>query len=247
MITLNSTYSLIAKMGEALATTQPDYVINYGKPYIRREQGTASEVMSHEIAVGAMNSTTNVTLLAATTTGTPDRYIVESLSICNRDTVTHTISVSMYDGTTERRIINSVYLPVNNTLIIDAEGVHVTGSSETTTLQALSGSTNGKAIKVVQTATLGTTIHTAVSSTTAYDRIRLWVVNSDTTDRKLTIEYGGATSPDNLIEMTIPAEDGLFEVTPPEGLILNNAQVVTAFAATANVLMVYGYAERINA
>jgi hypothetical protein len=35
-------------------------------------------------------------------------------------------------------------------------------------------------------------------------------VNSDTTDRKLTIEWGGVDSPDDLIEFTVPAESGLY-------------------------------------
>jgi len=109
----------------------------------------------------------------------------------------------------------------------------------------LSGSTNGKGIKVVQTATLGTTIHTAVTGTTDMDEIWLYAVNSDSTARKLTIEWGGATSPDCLIEYTVPAEDGLYLVAP--GLLLNNALVVTAFCATANVVMIYGWANRITA
>lgn len=109
----------------------------------------------------------------------------------------------------------------------------------------LSGSTNGEGIKVVQTSTLGTTIHTAVTGTSDIDEIWLYAVNSDTTARKLTIEFGGVTSPDNLIEYTVPAEDGLYLVCP--GLILNNAQVVTAFCATANVVMIYGWVNRITA
>lgn len=107
----------------------------------------------------------------------------------------------------------------------------------------LSGSTNGKMIKVAATATLGTTIHTAVSGTSSMDEIWLYAVNSDTTNRKLTIEFGGATSPDNLIEVTIPAESGLVCVVP--GLLLQNSLVVTAFAATANVVMIGGYVNRI--
>lgn len=108
----------------------------------------------------------------------------------------------------------------------------------------LSGSTNGKGIKVVQTATLGTTIHTAVTGSTNMDEIYLYAVNSDTTDRKLTIEWGGVTSPDCLIEKTIPAESGLFLIAP--GLLLNNALVVTAFCATANVVMIHGWVNRIT-
>ena len=109
----------------------------------------------------------------------------------------------------------------------------------------LSGSTNGEGIKVAATATLGTTIHTAVTGTSDIDEIYLYAANSDTTNRKLTIEFGGATAPDNLIEYTVPAEDGLYLVVP--GLILNNAQVITAFCATANVVMIYGYVNRITA
>ncbi len=110
----------------------------------------------------------------------------------------------------------------------------------------LSGSTDGKGVKVVATSSTGTTIHTAVAGTTAntWDEIWLWAVNSDTTARKLTIEFGGTTSPDALIELTIPAESGLFLVVP--GLILDNGSVVTAFCATANVVMLHGYVNEIR-
>ena len=106
----------------------------------------------------------------------------------------------------------------------------------------LSGSTDGRIIKVVATATAGTTIHTAHA--TATDEIHLWAVNSDTTDRKLTIEYGGVASPDDLIEFTVPAESGLYRILP--GFILTNSLVVRAFCATANVVMVGGYINRIT-
>ena len=112
----------------------------------------------------------------------------------------------------------------------------------TWTKTPLSGSTNGRGIKVTQTATAGDTIHTAVTGTTEIDEVYLWAVNSDTTDRKLTIEFGGTSSPDDLIEYTVPAEDGLHLVVP--GLPLQNALVVRAFAATANVIMIHGYAHR---
>jgi hypothetical protein len=106
----------------------------------------------------------------------------------------------------------------------------------------LSGGTDGRNVKVAATSTPGTTIHTAHA--TANDEIWLWAVNSDTTDRKLTIEFGGTTSPDDLIELTIPAEGGLILVCP--GLLLTNSAVVKAFAATANVVLVNGYVNRIT-
>ena len=108
---------------------------------------------------------------------------------------------------------------------------------------ALSGSTDGKLIKVAQTATAGTTIHTGSTTATTYDEVWLYAVNSDTTNRKLTIEWGGTASPDDLIELTITAESGLVLVVP--GLVLKGnatALVVRAFAATANVISKIGRA-----
>lgn len=106
----------------------------------------------------------------------------------------------------------------------------------------LSGGTTGKNVKVAATSTPGTTIHTAHA--TATDEIWLWAVNSDTSDRKLTIEFGGTTAPDDLIEMTIPAEDGPYLIVP--GWTLTNSLVVKAFAATANVILINGYVNRIT-
>lgn len=109
----------------------------------------------------------------------------------------------------------------------------------------LSASTNGRPVKVAATATTGTTIHTAVTGTTDIDEIWLYAVNSDTTVRKLTLEWGGTTSPDDLIEEDIPAESGLFLIAP--GLTLQNGLLVTAFAETANVILIHGFVNRIDA
>ena len=106
----------------------------------------------------------------------------------------------------------------------------------------LSGSTSGKGIKVVATSSAGTTIHTAHAS--AEDEIWLYAQNTDATDRKLTIEYGGTTSPDDLIEFTVKAEDGLYLVVP--GLILTGGLVVKAFCAAANVVIIHGFVNRIT-
>jgi len=108
----------------------------------------------------------------------------------------------------------------------------------------LSGSTNGKAIKVAQTATAGDTIHTAVSGASDLDEIWLWAVNSSGSDVKLTLEWGEATAPDGNIEVTIEAESGLVQVAP--GLLLQNGLVVKAFAATTNVILLHGFVNRIS-
>lgn len=110
--------------------------------------------------------------------------------------------------------------------------------------QYLSGTPGtGKGIKVAATATPGTTIHTA--DATAKDEIWLWAYNSDTAAKKLTIEFGGTGSPDDTIEQTIPPESGAVLVIP--GWILSNSLVVKAFCATANVVMINGYVNRIAA
>lgn len=106
----------------------------------------------------------------------------------------------------------------------------------------LSGSTNGRQIKVAATATAGTLLHTAHA--TDLDELWLWAVNSDTTARKLTIEFGGVISPDDLIEQTISPEGGLTLIVP--GLIVTGGVVVAAFAATANVVLMSGFINRIS-
>jgi hypothetical protein len=110
-----------------------------------------------------------------------------------------------------------------------------------------SGSTDGKAIKVAATGTPGTTIHTASSTATDYDEVWLYAQNTDTTARKLTVEWGGTAAPDDLIEITIPAESGLTLVAPGLPIKGNaSALVVRAFAASANVVTIHGYVNRIS-
>jgi hypothetical protein len=106
----------------------------------------------------------------------------------------------------------------------------------------LSGSTDGKQIKVAANATPGTTIHAAHA--TDLDEIWIYCVNSSATGVKLTVEWGEATAPDGNIEETIPAESGYVLVIP--GMVLTNSLVVKAFAGTANVLLINGFVNRIS-
>jgi hypothetical protein len=113
---------------------------------------------------------------------------------------------------------------------------------------ALSGSTQGKGIKVVATASTGTTIHATGTSSTIIDEVWLYAYNSSTGPVSLTVEFGGTTSPDNNIKIDIPPTSGLTLVVP--GLILTGtgaaANTVTAFAGTANVVTLSGYVNRIS-
>lgn len=108
----------------------------------------------------------------------------------------------------------------------------------------LSASADGRGIKVGATATPGTLIHTALSNIAAneWDEIAIQAVNTSASAVKLTVEWGGTTAPDDLVEITIPAESGFTEVIP--GLVLQNGREVRAFAATADVIVIHGYANR---
>ena len=104
------------------------------------------------------------------------------------------------------------------------------------TVRPLSGSTDGRGIKVTATSTPGTTIHTAQSSATDLDVCELQVYNSDTTDRTITFECGGVTSPDDHVKRTVPAGETV--AVPLPGL--RNSLVLRAFASQTNVLVVTG-------
>jgi hypothetical protein len=112
----------------------------------------------------------------------------------------------------------------------------------------LSGSTQGREIKVVATASSGTTIHATGTSSSIIDEVWLYAYNSDTAARLLTIQWGATSTPDDDIKVTIPPQSGLTLVVP--GLILTGtgaaANTVRAYAATANVIMISGYVNRIS-
>jgi len=113
--------------------------------------------------------------------------------------------------------------------------------------ELLSGSTQGKAIKVVATASTGTTIHATGTSATIEDEIWLYAYNSSASAVILTLQFGGTTAVDNDIKLTIPATSGLTLVVP--GLILTGtgsaANTIYAYAGTANVVTINGYVNRI--
>ena len=110
------------------------------------------------------------------------------------------------------------------------------------TKKLLSGSTNGRGIKIANSST---TIHTAVAGSTDIDEIWLYAVNSAAADYKVTFEWGGTTDPDDHIEITLPAQSGLSLIAP--GIPLNGGLIVKAKGDTTNVINVFGYVNRITA
>ena len=110
----------------------------------------------------------------------------------------------------------------------------------------LSGSTNGKNISVTGNATgSAVTVHTAISGTSNLDEIWLYATNTSATARVLTIEFGGTTDQDDLIELEIGADSGMTLIIP--GLLLQNSLLVKAWAASADVININGYVNRITA
>ena len=112
----------------------------------------------------------------------------------------------------------------------------------------LSGSIGGQPVKVTNTSSTGTLIHTTGTSSSVIDEIWLYCNNTSGVSVNLTIEYGGTASPDNQILVAIPSGSGLSILVP--GLILtgdgSTGRSVRAFAGTINVINIVGYVNRIS-
>lgn len=106
------------------------------------------------------------------------------------------------------------------------------------TREPLSGSTHGRGIKVAASSTPGTTIHTGQASTTLTDVVTLYATNTDTVTRRLTLEWGGTTSPDDNLIFDLPPKSTIPIVAD---LIIRNSLVIKGFADVANVVIVHGF------
>lgn len=110
----------------------------------------------------------------------------------------------------------------------------------------LSGSTDGLPIPVAATATPGTLVHTAVSGTSAFDEVYLWVSNVTGVAATLTLEWGGVTDPTHHLVKgySIAANSGPIAIAV--GQQLNNAKVVRAFSGTGSALNIVGFIMRLQ-
>ena len=114
-------------------------------------------------------------------------------------------------------------------------------------IEKLSGSTDGKGIVVSGTTTGATvTIHTAGAGAGDIDLVSLWAQNNDADGetRTLTLEWGAATSPDNVIIVSVPCKAG--PVFLCDRLPIMNSLIVKAFADEANDVVIYGHVARSN-
>ena len=63
--------------------------------------------------------------------------------------------------------------------------------------------------------------------------------------KRLTIEWGGTTNPNDLIRKDISGEDGAIFLIP--GWTINNGLAIRAFAETTNIISIFGFVNRITA
>jgi hypothetical protein len=103
------------------------------------------------------------------------------------------------------------------------------------------GNPDGTPVKIAATATAGTLFHTAHA--TALDEIYMFLTNTDSVDRAVTVEFGGATAPDFNVKFIVPAGETILAIA---GVPLTNSKTVKAFAAAANVINMLGYINRIS-
>lgn len=114
----------------------------------------------------------------------------------------------------------------------------------------LSGAANGLGILVASTGpagTAGTTIHTAVAGSDSIDEIVLYASCMGATQKLLTLQWGGITIsgsvyPDE-IDYVITASTGLMLICDHQ--IMNGGLVLTAYAESANLILIHGFVNRI--
>ena len=112
----------------------------------------------------------------------------------------------------------------------------------------LSGSTQGQPITVVQTASTGTTIHATGTSATIIDEVWLYANNTSTSPVLLTVQFGGTGSVQHAKPITLATQSGDVLVVAGLPLIGDGSAglTVAAFAATASVITISGYINRIS-
>ena len=106
---------------------------------------------------------------------------------------------------------------------------------------------DGLGILISAVATAGTPVHTGSTNPLTIDELWLYAYNDDTSAVTLSIEFGGVTSPKDVIKGSIKTRSGL--VLMCAGLVLQgnaSAKIVRAFASTASKISIFGYVNRIT-
>jgi len=106
--------------------------------------------------------------------------------------------------------------------------------------------TSGGVVTVVATATPGTVVHVATPLSTVWDEVYLYAYSTAgaaaaSVGTDLTIEWGGVDASNQMV-INIEPSNGPFLVAA--GLLINNANVIRAYAETANVINIHGMVYR---
>ena len=109
----------------------------------------------------------------------------------------------------------------------------------TVTKNKLSGSTNGKQIKITTKEDPGTLIHTCVSETTDYDEIWLYATNTNKSAIKITTHFNDDASNAYWLWYILPPQSGWICVC--NGWSVHNGAILRMFANLINVVNVAGY------
>jgi len=118
MLILDATNkSITCAIDAAPATTNPDYIVSYAD--------ITTTTFTPGAADGALNGTTPVTIVGSPASSTQRQ--VKYISISNRDTINHTITVNYVDGASTRQML-SWFLSVGDTLIYSEKGWFITNS-----------------------------------------------------------------------------------------------------------------------
>ena len=112
----------------------------------------------------------------------------------------------------------------------------------------LSGSTQGRNIKIAATTSPGTTLHTTNASASIEEQIDLDACNVTTGKVTLTIQWGGTTDPDDNFVVDVPAQVGPVRIVSGLRLRGNGSTglVVRAFASVANAITMNGSVKSIS-
>lgn len=109
------------------------------------------------------------------------------------------------------------------------------------------GTANGRRIKVAATADPGTLIHTGPADATMIDEVWLDAYNSSVAPAIIYVEWGGNTAPDDIFQVTLPAQSGLSLIAAGNVLVgATTALLIKAYASTANVITLGGYVHRMQ-
>lgn len=105
----------------------------------------------------------------------------------------------------------------------------------------LSESDRGQPITITDTATAGQLIHTSITGQDGMDLISIWMTNSNTATRTVTVEWGGSNAQHQTV-VVLPGKVG--EYWAIIGRPLSGGLEVRIFADAANDVKVGGFAIR---